>query len=148
MEARGFQPATREGQAGPAGVDGQEFPDIEGYGPERWLGELVEKLKMKTYRSQAVRRGYITKDNGEQRPLGIPTITDRVVQMSVLQILGPIFEADLQPEQYGYRPKHRAQDAVKAVHALLNTGHTEVVDADLCRDQRDDVTTLVVEGCP
>jgi len=116
---------------GAAGVDGQEFADIKAYGPERWLGELAEKLRTKTYRSQAVRRGYITKANGKQRPLGIPTITDRVVQMSVLQILDPIFEADLQPEQYGYRPKRKAQDAVKAVHALLNTGHTEVVDADL-----------------
>ena len=116
---------------GAPGVDRQEFADIEAYGPERWLGELAEKLRTKTYRSQAVRRGYITKANGKQRPLGIPTITDRVVQMSVLQILGPIFEADLQSEQYGYRPKRSAQDAVKAVHALMKTGHTEVVDADL-----------------
>ena len=116
---------------GAAGVDGQEFADIKDYGEERWLGELAEKLRTKTYRSQAVRRTYITKANGKQRPLGIPTITDRVVQMSVLQILGPIFEADLQPEQYGYRPKRSAQDAVKAVHALLHAGHTEVVDADL-----------------
>jgi len=116
---------------GAAGVDGQEFADIEAYGSERWLGELAEKLRTKTYRCQAVRRTYIAKANGKQRPLGIPTITDRVVQMSVLQILGPIFEADLQPEQYGYRPERSAQDAVEAVHALLHSGHTEVVDADL-----------------
>jgi len=116
---------------GAAGVDGQEFADIEASGLERWLGALAQGLREKTYRPHAVRRVYIPKPNGQQRPLGIPTITDRVVQMAVLLILEPIFEADLPSEQHAYRPDHSALDAVQAVHRLLNAGHTEVVDADL-----------------
>src|SRR5262249_36552822 len=73
----------------------------------------------------------IPKPDGKQRPLGIPTVKDRVVQMAVLLVLEPIFEADLQPEQYAYRQGRSALDAVRRVHALLNTGHTQVVDADL-----------------
>lgn len=116
---------------GAAGVDAQGFADIESCGVERWLGALAQRLREKTYRPQAVRRVYIPKPNGQQRPLGIPTITDRVVQMAALLILEPIFEADLPSEQHAYRPDHSALDAVQAVHRLLNTGHTEVVDADL-----------------
>ena len=116
---------------GTAGVDGQTFGDIEKYGREKWLGELAEELRKKTYRPQAVRRVWIPKPDGKQRPLGIPTIKDRVVQTAVLVVLEPIFEADLQPEQYAYRPGRSALDAVQQVKALMDQGHTEVVDADL-----------------
>ena len=116
---------------GAAGVDGVRFEDIEAYGEDRWLGELAERLKKKDYRPEAVKRVWIPKPNGKLRPLGIPTITDRVVQTAAMVVLEPIFEADLQPEQYAYREGRGAQDAVTAVHRLLNTGHREVIDADL-----------------
>lgn len=116
---------------GAAGVDGVRFEDIEAAGVDQWLGELAERLRKKDYRPDAVKRVWIPKPNGKLRPLGIPTITDRVVQTAAMLVLEPIFEADLQPEQYAYRAGRGAQDAAKAVHRLLSTGHTEVVDADL-----------------
>lgn len=119
------------GKRGSPGVDGEDFPDIEAYGVDRWLGELAQALKEKRYRASPVRRVYIPKPNGKQRPLGIPTIRDRVVQTATVLILTPIFEADLQPQQYAYRAGCNAHDAVRQVHKLLNTGYTDVVDADL-----------------
>ena len=116
---------------GAAGVDGRTFEDIEVYGRQRWLGELTEDLKKKTYRPEAVRRVWIPKPDGTKRPLGIPTIRDRVAQMAAALVLSPVFEADLAAEQYAYRPGRGALDAVWHVHRLLDAGYTEVVDADL-----------------
>jgi RNA-directed DNA polymerase len=116
---------------GAAGVDEQTFEDIEAYGRDRWLGELAQELREKRYRPQAVRRVFIPKRNAGRRPLGIPPIRDRTAQMAAVLVLGPIFEADLPPEQHAYRPERNALTAVKQVHHLLNTGHTHVVDADL-----------------
>jgi len=117
---------------GAAGVDGQTFADIEErYGLDRWLGELQQVLKDKSYRPSAVRRVWIPKPDGKQRPLGIPTIKDRVAQMAAVLVLEPIFETDLLPEQYAYRPQRSALDAVSHVVTLLQAGHGQVVDADL-----------------
>jgi group II intron reverse transcriptase/maturase len=117
---------------GAAGVDEQGFGDIEAYGRELWLGELAQELREKRYQPQAVRRVFIPKRSGQgQRPLGIPSIRDRTVQMAAVLVLGPIFEADLQPEQHAYRPERNALTAVSEVKGLLKRGHTQVIDADL-----------------
>lgn len=117
--------------AGAAGVDGQTFQDIAEYGLDRWLGELACELKERRYRPQAVRRVWIPKADGKKRPLGIPTIRDRVVQMATILVIEPIFDEDLQPEQHAYRADHNAQEAVREVQGWLDRGYTEVVDADL-----------------
>ena len=125
-----WQSVRRNG--GAAGVDGETVADIEAHGVERWLGELARDLKEGTYRPEAVRQVLIPKkQRGKLRALGIPCIRDRVAQTAAMVVLSPIFEADLEPEQYAYRPGRGAHDAVKHVHRLLNTGHREVVDADL-----------------
>ncbi len=117
---------------GSAGVDGESFEDIESHGLEKWLGELSRDLRDGTYKPKPVRQVLIPKKQPDQfRPLGIPCIRDRVAQTSAMLVLEPIFEADLQPEQYAYRPGRSANDAVRRVHGLLNRGHNEVVDCDL-----------------
>jgi RNA-directed DNA polymerase len=118
---------------GAPGVDGQTFWGIETLGREKWLDGIREELHAKTYQPQAVRRVMIPKPGGGERPLGIPTIRDRVVQTAAKLLLEPIFEADFDPNAYGYRPKRRAQDAVGKVMELLNAGYTDVVDADLSK---------------
>jgi RNA-directed DNA polymerase len=116
---------------GAAGVDAQTFDDIEEYGRERWLGDLAQELKDETYKPSAVRRVWIAKEDGKQRPLGIPTIRDRVVQMAAVLILEPILDQDMQPEQHAYRTDHDAHQALREVQGWLDRGYTEVVDADL-----------------
>ncbi len=116
---------------GVAGVDGVTFGQIEKYGRDQWLDELTEELRNGTYRPRPVRRVFIPKGDGKQRPLGIPCIRDRVVQMAAVLVLGPIFEADLEPEQYAYHPERSAKEAVRQVEALIREGFTEVIDADL-----------------
>ncbi|MGZ3337642.1 MAG: reverse transcriptase domain-containing protein [Isosphaeraceae bacterium] len=116
---------------GVPGVDGQSFDDIEKSGRDQWLDELAEELRKGTYQPRPVKRVYIPKGDGKQRPLGIPCIKDRVVQTAVMLVLEPIFEADLEPEQHAYRPARSALDAVRLVERLVRSGHTEVVDADL-----------------
>ena len=116
---------------GAEGVDGETFEAIESRGREAWLGELTQELRDKRYRAAPVRRVWLEKAKGGQRPLGIPTIRDRVVQTAAVLVLEPIFEADLLPEQHAYRAGHHAHDAVRAVHGLARRGHGEVVEADL-----------------
>src|SRR6202161_3209163 len=115
---------------GAPGVDGMTFDQIEASGLENWLTRLGEELRTKTYQCQPVRRGMIPKPRGGERPLGIPTIRDRVVQPPAKLVLEPIFEADLDPAAFGYRPKRGAGDAIQAVLVLLRRGHTDVVDAE------------------
>jgi group II intron reverse transcriptase/maturase len=117
---------------GAAGVDGETFARIETCGVERWLGHLQQELQTKQYRPEPLLRVWIPKSNGGQRPLGIATVRDRVVQMAVHLILQPIFEADLLPQQYGFRPRLDAKMAVRRVYFHLTQGRRhEVVDCDL-----------------
>ena len=119
--------------AGAPGVDGVTFAQIEAEGLDAWLASLREDLVSKMYRPLPVRRVMIPKPGGGERPLGIPTIRDRVVQTAAKLVLEPIFEADFEDGAYGYRPGRSAIDAVKEVHRLICRGYTDVVDADLSK---------------
>ena len=118
---------------GAPGVDGESFQDIEEKGLREWLNGLGQELHDKTYQAQPVRRVMIPKPGGGERPLGIPTVRDRVAQTAAKLIVEPIFEADFEPNAYGYRPKKSAQDAIQEVDRLLYKGYTDVVDADLSK---------------
>ena len=125
--------ALARANAGAPGVDGMTFRQIEASGLEAWLAGLREDLVSKTYRPDPVRRVMIPKPGGGERPLGIPTIRDRVVQTAAKIVLEPVFEADFEDSAYGYRPRRSAIDAVKEAHRLLCRGYTDVVDADLSK---------------
>jgi RNA-directed DNA polymerase len=129
--AHGYELAKANG--GAPGMDQQSFAGIEAAGREAWLASLRKELIEETYRPQPVRRVMIPKPGGGERPLGIPTIRDRVVQTAAKLVLEPIFEADLEPNAYGYRPQRSAQDAVQKVHEYVCEGYTDVVDADLSK---------------
>src|SRR5215470_3874994 len=118
---------------GAPGVDEDSFEAIETRGLAEWMNGLREELRSRTYQPQPVRRVMIPKPGGGERPLGIPTIRDRVAQTAAKLVLEPIFEADLEDGAYGYRPRRSGIDAVKEVHRLLCRGYTDVVDADLSK---------------
>jgi reverse transcriptase-like protein len=126
--------ALSRSKNGAPGVDRKTFADIEAYGVEKWLAELKEELRRELYKPQPVRRVMIPKASGVgERPLGIPTIRDRVVQTAAKLVLEPIFEVDFDDAAYGYRPGRSAVEAVTKVHTAVQTGHTEVVDADVSK---------------
>lgn len=116
---------------GAAGADAQTLKDVEEYGVERFLEELGVELKAGTYRPNAVLRRYIPKADGKKRPLGIPTIRDRVVQMATKLVLEPIFEADFRPCSYGFRPRRSATQALERLRELGAQGYNHVLDADI-----------------
>jgi RNA-directed DNA polymerase len=125
--------ALAKANGGAPGVDGVTFEDVEAAGRDNWLAALQEDLRRRRYRPAAVRRVYIPKPGGGERPLGIPTVRDRVAQTAADLVLRPIFEADFDDAMYGYRPRRSAQQAVTAVHRALRAGYTDVVDADLSK---------------
>jgi RNA-directed DNA polymerase len=118
---------------GSAGVDGITISDIEANDIDTYLQELSEELRKRTYKPQAVKRVMIPKANGGERPLGIPTVKDRIVQTVCKMIIEPIFEADFEDSSYGFRPQRSSKDAMKAIKEHLKSGKTEVLDADLSK---------------
>lgn len=119
--------------SGSPGIDKQTFTDIEEYGKQKYLDEIREELRKRTYKPQAVKRVLIEKENGGKRPLGIPTIKDRIVQQACKLVIEPIFEADFDESSYGFRPKRSAKGAIKAIKQELKKGHDMVYDADLSK---------------
>src|SRR5579884_1277745 len=116
---------------GAAGVDAETIQAIEQRGPGEFLADIQAKLRAGRYRPSPVKRRYIPKADGKQRPLGIPTVRDRVVQMATKLVMEPIFEADFQPCSYGFRPKRNATQAMEAIREAGNRGHNVVLDADI-----------------
>jgi len=119
---------------GAPGIDGVSFAAIErGAGEAAFLAELEEALRSKTYNPEAVKRVRIPKPDGTTRPLGIPTIRDRVAQMAVKLVIEPIFEADFSDRSYGFRPQRKAHEAIDDISYALNHGQTTVIDADISK---------------
>lgn len=116
---------------GTSGVDGETFEAIETPGSSEYLAVIQKELKEEQYQAKPVKRVYIPKKNGTMRPLGIPTIRDRIVQTALLIILEPIFEADFSQSSFGFRPEKSAHDAVREIYKYLNWGCDEVYDVDL-----------------